>query len=372
VWENDKMRVESLTIFRFIAALIVVVFHFGRNTELAQFAFPFLISGPQMVTFFFALSGFVMMISHYNRKDESLRNYYVARIARIAPLYFVALFLMVYFVINDFGTGRNNLTGLLLSATFLQSWFSPYPLSFNDPAWSLSVEALFYLCFPLILFIVKKSHISPVKFALMALVVYIFTQLLLSNWMPEQLNYEYKKASFDIIYYFPMSHFCSFLLGVAGGYLHCSYPERFNRKGLLSFMIMLIVMYITYYLLQYPYQIRQFFGHPVAYESSFYGLMFIVFILAVAQSNNILTKVLSMRFLVLLGESSYALYILQKPMHIVYKKYIATHIDISQNNHFYLYLSLLIILSILSFYVIEKPAKTMIIKFNKALLKRKV
>ena len=355
------MRVESLTFFRFLAALIVVIFHFGRNTELAQLAFPFLISGPQMVTFFFALSGFVMMISHYNKQNESLKSYYIARIARIAPLYYVALIMMVYFV---YGTGKNDLTGLLLSSTFLQSWFSPYPLSFNDPGWSLSVEVLFYLCFPLILFIVKKSNISPIKFALIALIIYIFTQLLLSNWMPEQLHHEYKRVSFEIIYYFPVSHFCSFLLGVAGGYLYCYYPKSFNRKGVMPFILMIVVMYITYYVLQYPLAVRQFIGHRIAFESSFYALIFILLILAIARSNNILTKTLSMRFFVLLGESSYALYILQKPIHIVYNKYIAGHINVSQDNHFYLYLSLLVFISIVSLYVIEKPAKTIIIKLN--------
>lgn len=363
------MRVESLTIFRFVAAIIVVIFHFGRNTELANFARPFLISGPQMVTFFFALSGFVMMISHYNKQDESLRSYYVARIARIVPVYLLALFIMVYFV---YGTGKNDMMGLFLSLTFLQSWFSPYPLSFNDPAWSLSVEALFYLTFPLILFVVKQSKISALKFAVIALVLYVFTQFLLSSWMPMRMNQEYKKASFDIIYYFPMSHFCSFFLGVASGYLYVTYPNRFNKTGIFPFILTIVVMFLTYYLIQYPQILRRFFGVPLAYGSSFYALLFTLLILAIAQSKNIMTKALSMRFFVLLGESSYALYILQKPMHIIYKKYISIHFELNPNNHFYLYLLLLIVTSILSLYIIEKPGKSLIIKINKLLMNRKI
>ncbi|MBT3880231.1 MAG: hypothetical protein HON76_21990 [Candidatus Scalindua sp.] len=60
------MRVEILTFFRFIAAVIVVIFHFGRD---ATGFSGVLIAGPQMVTFFLVLSGFVMTLSYLNKKD---------------------------------------------------------------------------------------------------------------------------------------------------------------------------------------------------------------------------------------------------------------------------------------------------------------
>ena len=77
-------RIESLTFLRFVAAFIVVVFHFGRSTGLAQIARPAIISGPQMVTFFFVLSGFVLMVAYYPRNVTSA-TFYLARFARIAP-----------------------------------------------------------------------------------------------------------------------------------------------------------------------------------------------------------------------------------------------------------------------------------------------
>ncbi|WP_411267095.1 acyltransferase family protein [Chlorobaculum sp. MV4-Y] len=172
------MRIEALTFFRFIAALIVIIFHFGDYTRLANVFAPFIISGPQMVTFFFALSGFVLMISHYHKKDEKLRNYYVSRVARIVPVYILALSLSAAY---EYGVNNNNITALLLSATFLQSWFPPYPLSFNFPGWSLSVEVFFYVTFPLFLFIIRKSEVSVARLALLSMVFYIFTQAILSN-----------------------------------------------------------------------------------------------------------------------------------------------------------------------------------------------
>ena len=354
------MRIESLTFFRFLAAIVVVFFHFGRNTELAKIAHPIILSGPQMVTFFFVLSGFVMMISHYH-KNETLRNYYVARFARIFPIYIVALMIMAYFV---YGYGNNNMTGLLLSATFLQSWFPPYPLSFNDPGWSLSVEALFYLSFPLILFVIKKSNINATKFAIIALLSYFFTLFLLANLMTSDFNRGYQTASFDLIYYFPLSHLCGFLLGVAGGYIYVKNQARFNQSGKLPMILLLAAMFLSYFLLQYPFYLRRISGFALNDVPSFYSIFFVLLILSVAYANNIVTKVLSLPVLVLLGEASYALYILQKPVHMAYKLYISEYLDLSSGGHFYVYLALLVFISILALYIIEKPSKKLIFKLN--------
>jgi peptidoglycan/LPS O-acetylase OafA/YrhL len=51
--EKGNMRVEALTFFRFFAAMIVVIYHYGQNTKLAGMFYPFITSGPQMVTFFY-------------------------------------------------------------------------------------------------------------------------------------------------------------------------------------------------------------------------------------------------------------------------------------------------------------------------------
>ncbi len=358
------MRVEALTFFRFLAAIIVVIFHYGKRTEIAHLFRPFITSGPQMVSFFFVLSGFVLMISHYNKTDESLGNYYISRIARIVPVYMLALLSIVYF---KYGTGNNNGIALLLSALFLQSWFPPYPLSFNGPGWSLSVEAFFYVTFPLIIFIIRQSQIKPMKLALLSVGFYIFTQALLSNLMTDKFYTGFPSASHDLIYYFPLSHYCSFLLGVTGGYVFIRNPKLFLKEGARPLIIMVLVLYITYYFLQNPTDLRDLAGIPLAYGSSFYSLLFIVMILGIAHSKNFITKSLSLPFLVLLGESSYALYILQAPLHMAYNKYILVHLKLSVNNGFYLYVLILILTSIIVFIFIEKPGKKIIFNINNLL-----
>lgn len=355
------MRVEALTFLRFFAAIVVVFYHFGKNTNIALYAKPFIISGTQLVTFFFVLSGFVMMISQYNKKNQTLRNYYVARFARIFPVYIIAFLLMVYFT---YGKENNNLTSLLLSITFLQSWLPPYPLSFNSPGWSLSVEALFYISFPFVLFIIKSSRISCVKLITFTVSFYLVTQVILSALLSSKFHSGYPSTGHDLINYFPLSHLCSFLLGVSGGYLYLKHSDHFHRRGLIPIIILVIMFAATYLLLQYPKVLVNLIGFPLAYSSSFYALIFLLLILSIAYSKSFITTILSMPALVSLGEYSYALYILQKPVHILYEKYILYNLEMSVSVQFYMYLAILILVSLVAYHLIEKPGKMLVFKIN--------
>lgn len=84
----------QLTFTRFLAAIAIVIFHYGGS------AFPFqtpilksLFSNANVgVSFFFILSGFVMMIAYGARQSEiNFREYFINRFARIYPIYFLAL-----------------------------------------------------------------------------------------------------------------------------------------------------------------------------------------------------------------------------------------------------------------------------------------
>ena len=364
-------RIESLTFLRFIAAFIVVMFHYGENTVIANYANPFITAGPQMVSLFFVLSGFVMTVAYYNKNDWTLRDYYISRIARIVPVYLLALSLSVYLF---YGVANNNLTALLLSLIFLQSWFPPYPLSLNTPAWSLSVEVLFYLTFPFVLFAIKKSNISWKTLAILSLLFYFFTQAILSNLLNVGFYRGYPSTSHDLIYYFPLSHYCSFLLGVSGGFVYAKHMDWFNKTGFLSFVILMSALFVNYMSLQYPSTLTKMVGFPLAYSSSFYSLLFLLLILSLAYSKNIITRIMSMPFFVLLGEASYSLYILQKPLYNIYSVYISGYIykylKMSPDERFYFFVFLLVAISIVSFYVIEKPGKQVILKLD-AYLKEK-
>jgi peptidoglycan/LPS O-acetylase OafA/YrhL len=109
------LRIEELTFFRFVAAAILMIFHFGR--EVGEFP-GVLVSGPEMVTFFFVLSGFVMWIAHHD-KDMPLGKYYWSRVTRIMPVYLLALALTVFSFLRH--SREIDPVALGLNLTLLQS-----------------------------------------------------------------------------------------------------------------------------------------------------------------------------------------------------------------------------------------------------------
>lgn len=209
--KKNIMRLESLTFFRFIAAIIVVSFHFGKETSLPLWLGTTVVSGAQMVTFFFVLSGFVMMVAYDQRESGSVTDYYVSRFARIVPVYLLALssFLFVY----------SDPSGWFLSLTMMQAWVSPYPLLPNVPGWSLSVEVFFYLLFPWLLLLLQRHRVSGWLMLLAALLVYVLTQAVLSRLIQTDIYQGGPSFIHDLIFFFPLSHLCSFLLGMTAGKL---------------------------------------------------------------------------------------------------------------------------------------------------------
>lgn len=148
--DKKKDELQGLTIARFFAAIAVVLFHFREDLgNLPRFAEAFASSGYTCVSFFFVLSGFVLVYAAHNRKFDT-QDFLIRRVARLWPVYAFAWGVFgVGFVLWDDMTGTTFVAaGLTLVG--LQSWVPSMGFRWNMPAWSLSAEAFFYLSFPLL------------------------------------------------------------------------------------------------------------------------------------------------------------------------------------------------------------------------------
>lgn len=319
-----------------------------------------------MVTFFFTLSGFVLTIAYLSKNKYNLFDFYIARIVRIAPIYMLALFYICY---ASYGGGNNNLLALLLNASFLQTWVPPYALSFNSPGWSLSVEMFFYLTFPAILFLIKERKVSDGVFIFLSLFIYILTQIILSFLLNSDFYQGWPSASHDVIYYLPLSHYCSFLLGICGGLLFVRSKFNLNFE-FRSLAVISFALFVTYYSLTNAVVFTDIFDAPLAFGGSFYSIFFVVLIFVIAVSNNFVTRLLSKPVFVLLGEASYSIYILQMPFYYFYSKFLSPSLNLSHDLNFYGYMLSLTILSIITFKIIELPSRKFIL--NLSLNRRKI
>jgi peptidoglycan/LPS O-acetylase OafA/YrhL len=222
----------------------------------------------------------------------------------------------------------------------------------------------FYLTFPLVLLLIKKYNINTNIFFGFSLLIYIITQAVLSNLLSSGFYKGFPSYSHDIIFYFPISHFCSFMLGVSGGLLVIRNSHYFNSQGFYQYIIFILSMIFMYFTLQNPDALGNLIGYPLAYSSSFYALIFLVFILGFVCSKNRITRVLSAPSMVFMGEISYGVYILQEPVHEIYIKYIAGLLGFDANWSFIFYVSLLLVVSWIVHLIIEDPCKSFILRLN--------
>jgi peptidoglycan/LPS O-acetylase OafA/YrhL len=161
----------ALTGIRFFAAIWVVAFHFGAAfTARAHMPHPvtaFLEHGNLGVALFFMLSGFILYYTYQDNLQSSrdLYKFFVARVARLYPVYLLAIVIAIPLHMRL----PNNFE--LLIFPMLQSWVppvSPIGYSWIVQAWTLSVEAFFYCCFPVFLILFRRKWPSSFLWLLAA------------------------------------------------------------------------------------------------------------------------------------------------------------------------------------------------------------
>jgi peptidoglycan/LPS O-acetylase OafA/YrhL len=166
-------RLDGVDVLRGLAILFVLMNHvnirlmqakvdYTRGLP-AQLVSSLVWNGQLGVQIFFAVSGFLINSTTLQRWGSlsrvSVRNFYLLRFARIAPLFFLLLVTlsllhlahMKHFVVSPEtgGLGRALLAALTFHVNVLEAWRGYLPGSW-DILWSLSVEEMFYLFFPLV------------------------------------------------------------------------------------------------------------------------------------------------------------------------------------------------------------------------------
>lgn len=355
------MLLHQITFTRFIAALTVVYFHYGQTIFPANIPFLFenITAGPIAVGYFYVLSGFIMAIAYYQpeqskQKAFNIGKYWLARFARIYPVYILALLIIVAAKYKSLATDWETLPLHLL---LLQSWIPGYPITLNTPGWSLSVEAFFYFCFPFLLFWVYKKGTRPLL--ILGIALWIITQVTLHILLNSDA-YQPKLLLHDFIYYNPVMHLNSFILGLVVGIVLKKNPMKFEQKNLgfwllISFVLMFSIIWARPHL-------EAVFSFRLAFTNGLIAPVFLLFIYLLANYKGFISKLFQLPIFILLGEASYSLYILQKPVYGLYDRLIVPRIELSVTLHFYIFLILLILISIASYKLFETPMRIWIRK----------
>jgi hypothetical protein len=175
--------IPSLTGLRGVAACSVLFGHavgtvFSYEPALWSFAARFDYFG---MSLFFVLSGFVI---HYNYADLfqaeplqiAVRQFFIARFARLYPLYAVAIFCALPMIPVPFSKWV-----VLSYLTMTQSWFNVEYAVF-PATWSISTEWFFYLAFiPLTMIVVRLRKATAIITIFVALSIAVIGGLSLVN-----------------------------------------------------------------------------------------------------------------------------------------------------------------------------------------------
>lgn len=354
----DKADLSALTGLRFFAALAVVLYHFimpvlvGWPSPLQQLAG----SGFVAVSFFYLLSGFILAYS-YILPDGQLRGdrkaFYLARFARIYPAYFLAFMLAAphniatSLHVSAPATAAARLAFGGLSYLSLQQAWTPWTAwCWNYPAWSVSVEAFFYLLFPFIAprLVSRLSLSSCLRLCgglwLLSLVAPAALVLLTGASGPPEVGTQLVK----VVEFTPLLRLPEFLIGILLG--------RAFSLGFFHGKISSVMVYLSATAIVCILAIAGSIPHSFLAN----GLMvplFAALLLGLATRRTMLSAFLSQPPLVVLGEASYGLYILQIPVSYLVGMPPPSHSFLQ----FGIYLMALIAASLLSWRFVENPCR---------------
>lgn len=329
--------------------MAIVISHFNKDLFLYKIRFiaDIFLRANVGVSYFFILSGFIMIIAYHRKEKIGYRDFYRNRVARIYPLYVVGL--LLYFVTRyyDFSFYK---TFLYLSG--VQSWIPGKALILNFPGWSISVEFLFYLLFPwLYNYLYSKGNKS---IWIIAVLIWIGTQVF-SNLYTNSLSYKGPHTdSHEFIHYFTLWHINEFLIGNLAGLLFVRNRREKNHDLAIALLFIGILLSLIFI--------------PLNFHNGLMAVFFVPVIYLISCNNGVISKVFSLKPLEFLGEISYAIYIIHIPVLYIVRSFLWDYFQVSESNViFWIYILVLMFVSAVFYQFVEKPMRDYLkkIRFSK-------
>ncbi|GAB4416512.1 MAG: hypothetical protein Kow002_02320 [Anaerolineales bacterium] len=358
---------------RAISVLSVIVFHVNS----IQFGFGWL-----GVQFFFVLSGFLITGILLRMKENLLvgqyfYKFYGRRFLRIFPLYYFYLLIIVVLVWQAgsqvFAPYRSELQtvvrpqlghAFLYLYNFFYAGSNFHATQFLNHFWSLSVEEQFYIFWPVLLLLTPKKNLKTLFLVTIALGPFF---RLVTYWVYTYQVFPFLGDTAHIgIYALPFSHIDAFAMG--------AYISQFDipkpRKQLLLFGLLVPLLgYLAQYLELGIIDLNSL-GYEFMLTTSYkfiwgYSLLnfFFMLVLYNVYRSKLFIRALEHFTLRYIGKISYGMYIYHNAV-IYFMAESAQFERLTSPLEFSIFATLItLIISSLSFYVLEKPITDLKDKF---------
>ncbi|MCM4157111.1 acyltransferase [Gramella sp. AN32] len=333
---------------RFFAILLVIIHHWLPKNHLFNFS-P---NGAIGVTIFFVLSGFLISSILFGYKDKinvgkltlsrALRIFFIRRSLRIFPIYYILIGFLFFYGYD--AITQNIFYFLTYTSNILffekQSFFGTV-----THLWTLAVEEQYYLIWPFLLFLISNKYIRLVIISL------IFFSIISQFIMKKDFFY-YELLTFNA--------FDAFGIGSL-----LAYYKNYKISKIIKLRNFLWIFSSAFIILStINYQI--FSTRTIT--SVFTGLL-ILYVIDERYSGSFLNKILSIKPVMFIGKISYGMYLFHPFIHGLMDS-VYNRLPLDNQNIFYpafIFLTsfgVLIIISSISWFLIESPINSLKNKFQ--------
>jgi peptidoglycan/LPS O-acetylase OafA/YrhL len=312
------------------------------------------------VDIFFVISGYLitsLILRELNTTQSfSFMNFYERRVRRILPpLFFVMLLCFPFAWVHLGPANFIDFSKSILYSIGFSSNFYFWDMGHQYAAansllkpflhtWSLSIEEQYYIIFPIFLFIIFRYLRN---YLLLFLIVSFIFSLLLADWGSKN----YPSATFYFLHSRAWELIVGSFLAFSEIYQHYK-KNNLITQNLLSFIGFFIILFSIIFG-------KTHFPHP-----SFYTLapvLGVCLVILFSNKNTFIAKILSTKFFVGTGLISYSLYLWHYPIFAFAR---INELDPGNILNFLTLIIPIIILSILTFFFIEKPSRNRETKFK--------
>lgn len=346
---------ERLDTIRFYAVFVVIFAHIFQIWTWTQTQFFLLPLGNVGVLIFFVLSGFLITKILLSEPETTpiqtrFKNFYLRRSLRIFPIYYLYLMIVFYFNLENIQQS-GFYPWLYLTNIYIfnyDTW-----LNANSHLWTLSIEEQFYIVWPFLIILLRKK---------VKILTALFTGIILLAMLTRVYLYADGYSVSPQIEVFTLANLDSLTFGGLLALIYLNYGNLIKHYSLPMIVIGIAGYYLSFWL-KYNYNLEWLFWSLGKFSIVIFASGVIVHALFSTNKKTLFHN----KTTIYLGKISYGLYLYHNIIVAHYDK-IINFFGVTVNDHIIikiiLSISLTILISHLSFVMIEKPLLKIKNKFS--------
>jgi len=353
-----KPQLPALTGVRTLLAVNIMFFHF--TPPHMTYLYPLIDHSYVFVGFFILLSGFILSYNYADRpKPLVAREFWRARFARLYPIYLLSLILFVGMLGAEWHARSHGqfVAGVILTPLLMQGWSPALATFWNTVAWTLSAEAVLYFAFPWLIQLPWPK--TPGR--LIALLLAIWAVGLIPHSLYILFNPDHLPGPADryssgtwirTLKYTPLAYVCTFCAGISLGKLQARLTlAAHHRTWIAGLSLAAIALFFATAVDRVPY---------ILMHGGFMVPLFAALVIGLG-GQNIFASLFSWKPIELLGQASYALFVLHfNFINLLRSHHIPERLHLAAYDPWVSYAATLV-LAVVAMKFVERPARRAIL-----------